>query len=127
MTASSTIPTHATSTESLIPTLPPVDCTGWCESEDGHAREIHPDDQACLSSSAPIYLSAEKLIEYAKGKRGLGYLELYMRREAYSTRTLFRLLHNDGEDGAVTLTRDEALALRDALDKALAADEAVTA
>ena len=34
----------------------------------------------------------------------------------------FRLLHNEEGDG-VTLTRDEAVTLRTALDKALAADE----
>jgi hypothetical protein len=123
MSESSTIATRSASAESLIPTLPPIDCTHWCESEDGHAREIHPDDQFCGTDFGQIYLTAEKLVAYGKGERGLGYIELYMRREAYSTRTLFRLVHNDGEDGSVTMTRDEALALRDALDKALASDE----
>lgn len=123
MTEVSTRTPVAASAESLIPVLPPVDCTGWCESEDGHVTALHPDDQYCISRMDRIYLAAEKLVEYDKGKRGLGYLETYLLREAYSTRTLFRVLHNDGEGGSITLTRDEATALRDALDKALAADE----
>ena len=124
MTTSSPLIPAAASAESPIPGLPPVDCTDWCQSEDQHTDALHVDDQYCMSDAARIHLTAEKLVEYDKGSYGLGFLETYMVREAYSTRTLFRVVHNeDGGEGSITLTRDEALALRDALDRTLAADE----
>jgi hypothetical protein len=123
MNTSSMTTTPLASVGSPIPKLPPVDCTGWCTSEDGHADASHPDDQYCISDDEQIYLTAEKLVEYDKGRYGLGSLETYLSREAYSTRTLFRVSHNEGVEGNITLTRDEAMALRDALDKLLAADE----
>lgn len=124
MTTSSTRTTPAASAESRIPGLPPIDCTGWCDSEDGHATAHHVEDQFCSTQVDRIPLTAEKLISYGNGVYGLGCVDAFMLREAYSTRTLFRVVHNeDGKDGCITMTRDEATALRDALDKALAADE----
>ena len=29
--------------------LPPVDCTEWCGTKDGHPHEYHVEDQSCWS------------------------------------------------------------------------------
>jgi hypothetical protein len=121
MTTSSTTTTLTASAEPLILPLPPVDCAGWCRSEDGHADARFIEDQYCVSDVNRFPLTAEKLVEWDEGQFGLTFLETYLLREAYSTRTLFRVTHS--EEAGVTLTRDEALALREALDKVLAADE----
>jgi hypothetical protein len=60
-----------------------------------------------------MLLSAEKMVEYDKGVFGLGDASVYALREAYSTRPLVQLVHN--ELTAMTLTVGEARQLANAL------------
>ncbi len=57
----------------------------------------------------------------AKDQYGLGFVEVYLGREAYSTRTLAHLAHN--EESTITFTREEASELMRTLGKLLALDE----
>ena len=87
-------------------TLPPVKCAPWCKDGTGHTDAHHPDDQWCHTRSTDVHLSAEKLVEYDKGDWRLGYVSAYAHRDAYSTRPLIEVVHNDL--AAMSLTVDEA-------------------
>jgi hypothetical protein len=98
------------------PQIPPVECAPWCCDGSGHAGAIHPDDQYCISEGARVMLTAEKLVEYDKGVYGLGQVDVYASREAYSIRPLVKVVHNeDGREGSITLTTGEARELVSAL------------
>ena len=63
--------------------------------------------------SVDVHLSAEKLVEYGKGDWRLGHASAYAHREAYSSRPLIEVVHNDL--AAMSLTVDEARRLANAL------------
>jgi hypothetical protein len=108
--------TETMTTAEAVPAIPPVECAPWCLDGSGHGDAIHHADQYCITEDRRILLSAEMTVEYDKGVRGLGCVDVYASREAYSIRPLVKVVHNeDGRDGTITLTVAEARELMNAL------------
>ena len=104
----STIPTDLT-------TLPLVDCAPWCHDGNGHTREIHPDDQYCMSAGATVHLTRERLLVMDENPvaHGLDFLRVYLTREHDARSPLVKMSHHD--DPSVSLTLGEAEELGRAL------------
>ena len=68
-------------------TLPPVQCTSWCDKGDGHTDADHPDDQFCVGEARRVGLTRYPLIEYDKDTRIRDYVDgqLYRMAGAVST------------------------------------------
>lgn len=114
MSTSSTTATPAASPTLATPGLPPVECADWCAYGDGngHAGARHVEDQACMSRSDRVDLTAMRLVgEYPDNYRD--NLRAYLLREAYSTRTTVELVHDEMRIGS--LTGSEAIALGELL------------
>ena len=91
-------------------TLPAVECAPWCEADDGHTDAWHVEDQWCRSDQHRSDLTAEPLNTHKGKVEGRSYLHTHMGREAYSTRTLVHLSHNDGPTANLTIDEAERLA-----------------
>lgn len=94
-------------------TIPPVECAPWCEEGTGHTDANHTDDQWCRTRSTDVHLTTEGLVKHGEGDWRLGYASVYVLREAYSTRPVFQVVHNDIT--ALSLSVGEARQLGNAL------------
>lgn len=105
MTEECTTPAADTST-----TLPPVECTSWCQDGNGHTTAWHPQDQACMSETQRVsLLRQEPLTGFSDGSTMLDYLSAYLIRERFENEAFVQLGHND--QSVASLTQDEALEL----------------
>jgi hypothetical protein len=62
-------------------TLPPVECTPWCEVGDGHTAERFPEDQRCTAETREVFLSRRPLVDMGEGKRQQDSVCVYLGRE----------------------------------------------
>jgi hypothetical protein len=82
-------------------TLPPIQCTPWCEQGDGHPNEVHPLEQYCASETVHVRLTRENPIE--------GHLDdvsAYLVHDRFEAEPHVTVGHNDQHVAAMTL--DEA-------------------
>ena len=87
--------------------LQPITCAEWCETGDGHADELHEEDQYCSSPAQTVDLVRQpRLMGATKGSWVLDYLEAHLMRERFRRESIIEIGHA-GIDVA-QLTPDEA-------------------
>lgn len=101
--------------------LPAVECAPWCIDVDGgHGDVTHIEDQRCISGagleSMPLTAVDLRYDPYLKASF-YSRLSIYLKREAYSTRTTVHLWHEGPRE--LDMTLEEAGRLRDALTELL--------
>jgi len=96
-------------------TLPAVECAPWCDEGDGHTDERFVSDQTCSNKTQRLELTSEPLLMWEGKVECRAFLHFGLHRDAYSTRTIVDLIHNEEHD--IHLTLDEAESLgRDLLE-----------
>ncbi len=96
--------------------LPTVECMPWCKAGDGHPDAVAVEDQWCGSEMKRVELTAEDVLVTAgrhSVHREMQTLDVYLQHQAYATRSLVCLSHNENPE--IRLTADEAIRLGEAL------------
>ena|SRR5215210_3347429 len=91
----------------LTDTLPPVDCTPWCQAGDGHTSTTHQNDQWCFSEARRIDLGAMPLNTFNGEPEGRQTIDAYLAREHNARTATIEVCHN--ESTAIIYTPAEAL------------------
>jgi hypothetical protein len=88
-------------------TLPAVDCAPWCRDGHGHTDAFHPDDQACMSETQSVDLTAMPRVMWQGKVEGRDNLRAYILRERDARSATVELCHDD--NSVASLTFDEVL------------------
>jgi hypothetical protein len=93
----------------LTETLPAVECAPWCTKGDGHADEVHPVDQVCMSHPQSVKLAVMPLVTYADPKglpvrefRDRDSVNAYLLREHNARSATIELGHTDSHVASLT-------------------------
>lgn len=102
-----------TTTQHTSETLPPVQCTSWCDSGDGHTDAKDVQDQQCYGPAERVTLTRESMAcMSADGDEwALEYVQVYLERAEGSVHTLVSLGKGERPTFQLTLAEAEQLAV----------------